>query len=251
MSLDNTYTNTALTRPTVSFGRNNWTSSLTKDYGEVNCGGCTSSALLTFLNHGAEGNQCTADSMMDTLLPFVVDLNDTSQKKIAALVMSTSRDFKDKTSLKKQVQSKAGAKALGTYRGAIQGDVKIALGGYDIVSLKRAQIHIALNKVGVCEAGYQWNAGTYDKPCDKCKKPTEEGYNCAGGGHFVCNRCVGEAMTGGGGGGGGGASKLTLYDRAKCLGVLVDLVAGGAGDMQQMMANQGKAMQKYQIDGTL
>ena len=172
--------------------KNGWVDHCVEYQMDCVCGAATSAALLSFINYGAGDNCTTASSMMDKLLPFVVDMNDQNQRKIAPLVMSTDRDFHDKSSLDQDNLDSAGKKA-------VQGDKHIALGGYDLVSVKRANIHLALHRVGSCDQGYEWKSGVYNAPCDKCKANTGQGYNCAGGGHYVCGGCVSGALSGGSG----------------------------------------------------
>ena len=232
------------------------TSHLVGAFSPHTCGGVNATAVLTLLTnlYKCNHNGSSANSLFGTLLPFGTDL-DIRRDEILSPFLPDGKYGKEMNSLIPQGWIKeldGGAfndPKHGTKR--VKGDPLLILGGYDIVSTQLAKLHLALRKVGKCEQGYEWKLGSFTDPCDKCAKPTgSNGYNCAGGGHFVCRQCVRAAMNGGGGGGGDSdddGPPAILYPRDQCLIILKECnaqVPAKGANMQQLMQIHQQSCQK-------
>ena len=60
--------------------------------------------------------------------------------------------------------------------------------------MSEAEFKRKMKSIGVCPQNYKWRRGSYESNnCDKCGKRVYNGYNCEGGGHYVCCGCVNTA----------------------------------------------------------
>ena len=194
-------------------------------------------ALLRATSNGAVQSRQIAN-----LFPFIDKREDVSK------IIDFLSNGASQISAKSTWADEGGSKLNGVSAAAL-------LGGHDIVSKKYVELMLALKKCGNCDEGYAWNAGSYSHQCDTCAKTTGDGYRCAGGGHYVCGKCVRKHMRGGGGGivddDDDDAPPKRLYSRDVCLLVLNECNAqsgGSNGDMKKLMMVQGMAMQKNGVD---
>jgi hypothetical protein len=207
-----------------------------------NCGAANVRALLLFLN--SVDNVSTQSCMCDQIFPYI-DKSEDTQPVINLLKESNSAT----ASSASDTWEKVGGAEIKS-----DASVQICLGGFDIVSNKLAKVHAALRKVGKCDQGFEWKKGSFDDLCDKCSSKTGEGFNCAGGSHYVCMKCVKAQMGDGGGPGAGGLDndeeEAVMVPRDACLAALNECnekTAGANGDMNKMIDIQVPVMQKHGI----
>jgi hypothetical protein len=203
------------------------------------CGAADQKALVLFLQ--SVNNVSTQSGMCDKIFPFM----DKAGGAEDALGILKDANSATASSARSTWEEEGGSK-LGKTASA-----EVYLGGYHIVSKKLAQIHAALKAVGNCDQGYEWKKGNFDHPCDKCAKSTgKNGYNCAGGSHYVCLRCVKASMGGTSGMADGDDDEGIIVPRHDCYNALLECNNGAAevkGDMNSMMMLQATVMRKHNI----
>ena len=151
--------------------------------------GASSPEILTLFTH-ATTNSAVISGMCDQHIPYM-----SNECDISGCVDEVSNSIVKNNAID-DCKSKGGEN--------LEGNWLEALGGFSIVSKSLAKLHLALKKIGNCDAGYEWNKGDYREDCDNCMK------------------CVTKEMGGDASGSDSdaGSGPVTLYDRDTCLACL-------------------------------